>query len=259
MKTSYIIVALVIGFGFGIFMNPASASAQTAQAISSQNAAILNAQLETMKQTLVELQKQAGQSQASQQTNETIVLKNALDNLQLTLKSVQTKIQNDEINPEISASLNQTLGGVKINLTAINSNIAAKSAMAAKNKKSQTTAINSNSKGQIESQTLSENQPYSQPLTALIESVAPAKTISEKIYGKKTIFGTIGLIILIALGYFSWMKKDYLIPFMNAQKEKSLTFVKIKKEKITAFIKSSQEKMKGKTDALWKMYKEKSA
>lgn len=260
MKTSYIVIVLIIGFGFGIFINPSSAAAQE---ISPQDAVILNAQLETMKIALLELQKQ--QTAQISQTNSPIngtngiaTLQNALDNLKNTLESIKAKSQNQEIALKNQQALNETLAGVKINLVAINlninPNIKSKNSSAISKKKISSIPI---STAPIpENQTVAKQKVKENPsLMASIESATTKSTSpSKSLNSKKIIFGIISLAILLALGYFSWMKKDYLTALFKAQKDKTLTFSKIQKEKVIMFLKSSQEKIK-----TYRTYKEKSA
>ncbi|MBI5306169.1 hypothetical protein HZB04_01075 [Candidatus Wolfebacteria bacterium] len=246
MKKIYIAIILMIGFGFGILMNPAFASAQT---ISSQDAAILNAQLESMKQTLLELQKQ-------------IALKNAIDNLRLTLEIMQIKIKNNEIGPESEKAIGEILAGIKINLSAINSNMKSKSIANIKKKSPKTAVLPAstlNLKNQAAAspapETPKENLPkINPPLTASIKTAIPENNSNVK----KIALEIIGLTTLIGLGYFAWNKKDYLLALIKLQKNTTFDFSKIQqKEKPIMSLKSVTSKIKEKLLAL--IYKGKSA
>lgn len=241
MKKIYVISVLVVGFSLGIFILPSFAAAQT---ISAQDAAVLNSQLEVMKTALINLQKQ----------QETLALKNALDNLKNILESIKSKSQNQELSFENQKAINETLAGVKINLVAIDSNIKKKNSstadrIIAKKKIASQPAVSpasslpatSDAENQIVNQ---ETQPIetNEPLTASIESAG-----AGKISVKKIIFGIIVLAILAILGYFAWIEKNYLTALFKTQKEKTM-----------AFLKTCKEKIKEKMAMLWKI-KEKSA
>lgn len=198
MKISYfyIITVLIIGFGFGILINPHPAFAQT---ISSQDAAIMNAQLELMKETLLEIQKQ-------------VALKNALDSLHLTMETIQIKIRNNEISPESAKAIGEIIAGIKINLEAISYNMKPKTVATVKKKITQTVPVPQVQKI-ISSEQKPETIPETQPLTASIESTLPKSSGTWKI-----ILEIIGLTALIGLGYFAWDKKDYLLALIKLHK-----------------------------------------
>lgn len=196
-KTLFVVIALAVGTGLGMFLIPISAAAQTTSA---QDIAVLNSQLEKMEIALIELQK-------------TAALKNALDNLQAVLEQMEIKLQNNELSLENQKILNETLAGIKINLAAINSNYKNKNLAVASKKSVIPTASENKSLQPIssiptfETQTIAKQETKENlPLIASVEST----TLKG--------FGITSLIISIILaitGYFVWTEKEFLTTLLK--------------------------------------------
>ncbi len=165
-KITFGIIALFIGLSFGILFLPVHAA--DAPKINSQDAAVLNQQLEMMKAVLIKLKEQAVVKKSAAVAKPTLTLSSddmarlqqSLAALTNVLLALQSQLKNNKLSPQNEKAIIERLAAITDGLTAINSTIK-NSSLVLIEKKSAPSLLSETATTKIEQPTIADNETQS--------------------------------------------------------------------------------------------------
>ncbi len=214
-KITFGIIALFIGLNFGILFLPVHAI-DNAPKINSQDAAVLNQQIELMKAAVIKLKEQAATQKSAVVAKPTLILnsddaaklRQTLAALTDTLLALQSQLKNNKLSPQNEKAIIERLAAITNGLTAINFTIK-NSSLVLIEKKSVPSLSSETTTTKIEQPAIADNE------TQAITEIPSAKEDRQRFASIGTIFSrnrisTISIIISLivaASGIWLWKVK----------------------------------------------------
>ncbi len=213
-KITFGIIALFIGLSFGILFLPVHAA--DAPKINSQDAAVLNQQLEMMKAVLIKLKEQAVVKKSAAVAKPTLTLSSddiarlqqSLAALTNTLLALQSQLKNNKLSQQNEKAVIESLTAITKGLAAINSTIKNSNLVLIK-KKSASSLLSKMAAEKIEQPTITGSETQ-----AIIETPTPAEENRQRFASIGTILSqkvsaiSIAIsLIVAAFGIWLWKVK----------------------------------------------------